>query len=282
MKNYRNETGKMLKGEDCYHNQDGSCPSFKKNPDFCKNCIPADPAIFGNQKNTGLGDKVLIGPNAGKTTGNNNTQVGVPAIGKNAGKTTNYMAGYPCNYRAEYTNKVNTPRVDYYKCGYCGKHIPGVRNKKTGDFYEFIACFNCSGTRCIPPITEKDYRGDWKCLECGKYYNMDNIGYSNPSYCPECTDKGFGGYKKMKIYCKGCKWLYQTFNVAIGNHQIHPQIEPVDVNNMYCGSPKNGAIADSWYSEDNLECVLSQEKQRQHHPSALNKNNDCKWFEEKE
>lgn len=35
------------------------------------------------------------------------------------------------------------------------------------------------------PIFEN--RGDWECLECGKYYDMDGIGYSNPTYCPECT-----------------------------------------------------------------------------------------------
>jgi len=53
----------MLKGEDCYHNQGGSCDGHKKN--MCTNCIPADPAIWGNEKNTGLGGSAMIGKNAG-------------------------------------------------------------------------------------------------------------------------------------------------------------------------------------------------------------------------
>jgi len=54
MKPYRDENGKMLKGENCLHNQDGSCQGYKKRGS-CGGCTPVDPKIFGDTKNLGLG-----------------------------------------------------------------------------------------------------------------------------------------------------------------------------------------------------------------------------------
>ena len=59
MKPYRDENGKMLRGENCYHNQDGSCSSYKKRSS-CGGCIPADPKIFGDAKNLEIGKDALI------------------------------------------------------------------------------------------------------------------------------------------------------------------------------------------------------------------------------
>lgn len=126
-------------------------------------------------------------------------------IGGNAGKTMTGMENYPCTQIIGYVG---------YVCGFCGKPVPEVKNEKTGDFYSFIACNNCANARCVPPVFES--HGDWKCMGCGKHYDMDGIGYSNPSYCPECTNEKIHGEKKMEIKCHNCNKMFNQTMASSG------------------------------------------------------------------
>ena len=60
----------------------------------------------------------------------------------------------------------------------------------------------------------------------------------------------------MKVYCKECKYLKSLCNEGLM---------------YYCCHPENIIVVDSW---------LGTYNKYKREPSKINKNNDCKWFEQ--
>ena len=74
----------------------------------------------------------------------------------------------------------------------------------------------------------------------------------------------------MKVYCKNCKWFYHiatgvAFSCNYGNE--------IFVNGR-CDYKYNSSKSGNWYAPNTKRDIFR-------HPSKINKNNDCKWFEEK-
>ena len=75
----------------------------------------------------------------------------------------------------------------------------------------------------------------------------------------------------MKVYCQQCKYIRQLSGNSVGCPRMG---EPP---NMVCDAPENMIKDnfDTWYQ--NVKDVRHQD-----FPKDINKNNDCRWFNEKE